>query len=93
MKTLRLSRLEGMHVFGRDGKRIGHVLEVRSPGAAETEPIFETRPIGSVLVGRKGLLDRLGWTEPDRDAIPWEAIELRDDGLHVVLELPPQGDD
>ena len=89
---MKLSELEGMRVFGRDGKRIGHVLEVRSPGAAETEPIFEARPISHVLVGRKGLLDRLGWIEPDRDAIPWDALELRDDGLHVVLELPPSHD-
>jgi hypothetical protein len=68
---------------------MGHVFEVRSPGAAETEPLHETREIGHVLVGRYGLLDRLGWLEPDRDAIPWSALELRTDGLHVALELPP----
>jgi hypothetical protein len=88
MKSLRLSKLEGMRVFDRDGRCIGRVLEVRSPGEAETEPLHETRDIGHVLVGRKGLLDRLGWLEPDRDAIPWEALVLRDDGLHLALELP-----
>lgn len=86
---MRLSQLEGMAVFGRDGRRLGHVLETRSPGAAETEPMFETREIGHVLVGRLGFLDRMGWLEPDRDAIPWPALDLREDGLHLVLELPP----
>lgn len=87
---IRLSKLEGMPVFDLQGKRIGHVLEARSPGAAETEPMFESRGIGHVLVGRKGLLDRLGWREPDRDALPWDVLELRRDGLHIVLELPPE---
>jgi hypothetical protein len=89
MKTVRLSQLQGMAVFARDGRRLGHVLEVRSPGAAETEPLYEAREIGHVLAGRPGLLDRLGWIEPDRDALPWGALDWRDDGLHVVLELPP----
>jgi len=87
---MRLSTLEGMPVFDQQGKCVGRVLETRSAGAAETEPIFDAREIGHVLVGRKGWLDRLGWLEPDRDAIPWEALELRKDGLHVVLELPPE---
>jgi hypothetical protein len=89
MKVARLSALKGTVVHGRDGKHVGRVLEVRCPGRAETEPLHDTRAIGSVLVGRKGLLDRLGWLEPDRDAIPVDALAWRGDGLHIVLELPP----
>jgi hypothetical protein len=87
MNAMRLSRLARTPVFAQDGHRLGRVLEVRSRGAAETEPIFEARAIELVLVGRKGLLDRLGWIEPDRDALPWDSLELRDDGLHVVLDV------
>lgn len=91
MKRQRLSALEGTIVRKADGTRLGRVVEVRCPGRAETEPLHEKREIASVLVGRKGLLDRLGWSEPDRDAIPVDALAWRPDGLHVVLHLPPNG--
>lgn len=86
----RLSALQGCIVHGRDGQRLGRVLEVRSPGRAETEPVHVTREIAALLVGRRGLLDRLGWLQPERAAIPVEALAWRDGRLHVVLELPPE---
>ena len=70
----RLAWLEDTPVVAEDGGRLGRVFEVRSPGAAETEPERAQRPIDCLLCGRRGLLERLGWKEPDAWVVPWSAV-------------------
>jgi sporulation protein YlmC with PRC-barrel domain len=70
----RLSPLEDMHVVTEAGQRLGRVFEVRSPGRAETEPTHDRRAVDCLLCGRRGLLERLGWKEPDAIAIPWRDV-------------------
>jgi len=70
----RLAWLEDTPVRAEDGGRLGRVFEIRSPGAAETEPRQSRRPIDSLLCGRRGLLERLGWKEPDARVVPWSAV-------------------
>ena len=70
----RLAWLEDLPVVTEDGTRLGHVFEIRSPGRAETEPTYAERPVDCLLCGRRGLLERLGWKEPDALAVPWSSV-------------------
>jgi sporulation protein YlmC with PRC-barrel domain len=70
----RLAWLENMHVVTEDGKRLGEVFEIRSPGAAETEPTWDARPVQCLLCGHAGLLERLGWKQRTPRLVPWERV-------------------
>jgi hypothetical protein len=79
----RLAWLEDTPVVTEDGGRLGRVFEIRSPGAAETEPGRAQRVVDSLLCGRRGLLERLGWKEPDARVVPWSAVVAAD--AHEIL--------
>jgi sporulation protein YlmC with PRC-barrel domain len=83
----RLSPLEDMKVMTEDGSHLGRVFEVRSPGKAETEPTYAQRPVECLLCGRRGLLERLGWKEPDALAIPWKDVLALES--HAVIVRGP----
>jgi sporulation protein YlmC with PRC-barrel domain len=70
----RLAWLEDLPVVTEDGTRLGRVFEIRSPGRAETEPSHSARKVGVLLCGKLGLLERLGWKEPDALTIPWSSV-------------------
>jgi hypothetical protein len=78
MTLTRLACLEDMPVLGEDGRRIGRLFELRSPGAAETEPTRTAREVAYLLCGRRGLLERLGWKQVHPRAIPWSAVRAID---------------
>jgi sporulation protein YlmC with PRC-barrel domain len=70
----RLAWLEGLPVVTEDGAHLGHVFEIRSAGRAETEPTYDARKVDCLLCGKRGLLERLGWKEPDARAVPWSSV-------------------
>ena|SRR5678816_3194934 len=70
----RLAWLEDLPVVTEGGTHLGHVFEIRSPGRAETEPTHVERAVDCLLCGRRGLLERLGWKEPDALAVPWSSV-------------------
>ena len=70
----RLAWIEDTPVVTKDGGKLGRVFEIRSPGVAETEPEHAQRAIDCLLCGRRGLLERLGWKEPDARVVPWSAV-------------------
>ena len=77
---MRLSELTGRRVVDGKGHALGRVVEVRSPGRPETEPREEARTVGTLLYGRRGLLERLGWAEPDPDRVDWREVDVLGDG-------------
>lgn len=80
----RLTQLEGIAVRAEDGSRLGHAFEIRSNGAAETEPTWTERGVDTLLCGRLGLFERLGWREPDAHVVPWDAVVAIDERGIVV---------
>jgi hypothetical protein len=70
----RLTHLEDIRVRAEDGSRLGHVFELRSNGAAETEPTYAYRTVDCLLCGRLGLFERLGWRERDALVVPWDRV-------------------
>ncbi|MGN6512534.1 MAG: hypothetical protein ACTHKZ_03045, partial [Lysobacteraceae bacterium] len=74
MTPRRLTQVQDLRVVDEDGRRLGRVFEIRSPGAAEKEPTREAREVDCLLCGRLGLFERLGWKQPRPRAIPWDAV-------------------
>jgi sporulation protein YlmC with PRC-barrel domain len=70
----RLAWLEDTPVVTEDGRRLGRVFEVRSPGRAETAPTYVERRVDCLVCGRLGLFERLGWKEPDALTVPWSDV-------------------
>jgi sporulation protein YlmC with PRC-barrel domain len=83
---VRLSDLLGLEVRTQSGDRIGRVYDVR----AELRP--RSLAITGLVVGRLGLLERLGLGAPGtatrvraKDVVPWTAV-VRADRRGVVVE-------
>ena len=73
---MRLSSILGDRVHDADGKVIGRVFDV------EVEWSGERLLVSGLLVGRQGLLDRLGYrrAEAGGGPIPWARVrEVKDD--------------
>ena len=81
---IRLSELEGLRVVTEAGDKLGRIWELQSPGLHRQEPRREHRPVTQLVVGRLGLLERLGWREPRAVVVPWSSI-LRQDGDAFVV--------
>jgi hypothetical protein len=46
----------------------------------------ESLVVTHLVVGRRGLLERLGFREPRRDTVPWNAV-VRVDDRTIVVEI------
>jgi sporulation protein YlmC with PRC-barrel domain len=80
-----VSALLGLHVATESGERLGRVHDVR----AELTP--QTLKVTGLVVGRFGLLERLGVGAPSsgsrlrgHDVVPWSAV-IRADRRGVVV--------
>ena len=87
---MRLSALLGLPVSTESGRSLGRVHDVRS----ELTP--RTLKVTGLVVGRVGLLERLGIGAPrtpararSRDAIPWRDVVRVDRRGIVVREREP----
>jgi sporulation protein YlmC with PRC-barrel domain len=69
----RLSQLDGLRVYGEDGKALGRVWDLRTESrAAAAEGAH--RDLAALVVGRAGLLERMGIKRPGPDRIPCDRI-------------------
>ena len=84
---MRLSELLGSRVTTVSGESLGHVFDVRG------EPRSGTLRVTGLVVGRLGLLERLGIGTPGRrerlrtdDVIPWERVVTANSRSVVVRD-------
>jgi sporulation protein YlmC with PRC-barrel domain len=82
---VRLSELLGLEVRTESGESLGHVFDVRGELGPRSLHVI------GLVVGRRGLLERLGIGAPGRrerrrtgDAVPWSAV-VRADRRGVVV--------
>ena len=82
---MKLSELIGLDVSTESGERLGHVHDVRA------ELTSRSVDVKGILVGRIGLLERLGLGAPHstfrrhgQDLLPWSAV-VRADRRGVVV--------
>jgi sporulation protein YlmC with PRC-barrel domain len=92
MKTL--SRLKFLRVVTEDGQFLGHVFDFRSRDGKEQRKSPKQagagRAVDELIYGRKGFLERLGFSEPGVQTIPWSAVvKMHDDRLIVALNKRP----
>ena len=73
-RIARLTVLQDLRVRAEDGRVLGRVFELRSPGMAENRPTHATRVVDCLLCGRRGLLERLGWKQARPRRVPWDAV-------------------
>ena len=57
----RLSELEGRRVRDADGRHLGRVWDLRTLARDEEAAPAQSRTVAWLLVGRRGLLERLGF--------------------------------
>ena len=86
---MKLADLLGTVVETESGRRLGHVHDVRA------EHDGGTLVVTGLVVGARGLLERLGIEPPSRrarllarDVIPWEAV-VRADRRGIVVRDEP----
>jgi sporulation protein YlmC with PRC-barrel domain len=82
---IRFSDLHGVHVRTESGERLGRVHDLRA------ERTTRSLEITGLIVGKLGLLERLGIGAPEsgarirtRDVVPWSAV-IRADRRGVVI--------
>jgi sporulation protein YlmC with PRC-barrel domain len=90
---VKLTDILGCRVEDTDGKRIGHVFDIRvarRKGSSRRRADQQWRVVG-ILTGNRGLTERLGVFRArgrspthDVEVIPWEAIKRIRDGVIVV---------
>jgi sporulation protein YlmC with PRC-barrel domain len=73
--NVHLARLQGARVWNEDGSRFGRVFELRVRADAGRQQGAADAPIESLLCGRPGLLERLGWRQRTLHAIPWASVD------------------
>jgi hypothetical protein len=92
---MRLSDIVGARVFTESGRKLGRVHEVRvtrrSPGSDDHTQLGWL--VAGVVVGKRGLLERLGVRGAKRgdptigsDVLPWDDIVSIEDGRAVVRD-------
>lgn len=76
--ALQLLRVEGI-----DGRFLGHVFDLRCRWRAgrHEAPVVET-----VVIGRAGLLHRLGFRHARTCTVPWTAVRAFRDGRVMVVD-------
>jgi sporulation protein YlmC with PRC-barrel domain len=82
----RVTELQFMEVVTEDGRKLGHVFDIRSPGPPEHGIDHKERVVTELVYGKLGLLDRLGIREAEPTTIPWKSVvEIKD--RKVVVRL------
>ena len=80
----RLSTLDGMRVEDAQGRKLGHVWDVRTTARASAEE-GDSREIAAVRVGEPALLERLGFKRRGGDRLPMKKVAGVSSG-HLVVE-------
>ena len=77
-------------VFSEDGKCLGRVFELRSPGEPEHGEPSATRVVGELLYARRGLLELLGLRKTKVLSVEWKSVKKFDrKGIVIKAEARP----
>jgi sporulation protein YlmC with PRC-barrel domain len=92
---MRLGELLASKVVTESGEKVGHVFDVRvrRGSGSSAKGAGGTWRIDGLLVGRRGVLERFGFTRNElagprhaHDTLPWSAVVKVQDGLVVVRD-------
>lgn len=80
----KVSEFQLMRVEREDGKLLGRVFDLRSPGLPEHGDTREARVVGELVYGKTGLLARLGLRKARATTVAWESVKEVRGGKIVV---------
>ena len=80
--------LQLLHVVADDGRKLGRVFDLQ----CHWQPGAETSAIETVVYGRLGWMERMGFVVRKPETLPWSAVrELRGRTLVVAADAVPAG--
>jgi sporulation protein YlmC with PRC-barrel domain len=81
---MRLSELLFLEIVTKDGRTLGHLVDLRCQGKPETNEA----DVREFLYGYGGLLESIGLKKMASERIPWESV-LRIEGGKIVITRTP----
>ncbi|MDQ3917809.1 MAG: hypothetical protein M3348_04975 [Acidobacteriota bacterium] len=82
-----MSEFQYARVETEDGQFLGHVFDLRCPGAPEHGDTRASRAVNELVYGKRGLFARLGLTRARATTVAWDAVkEIRDGKIIVKAE-------
>jgi len=84
---MKVSRLELLELRTQDGRRLGHVFDLRLH--AGQGPDAWPDEVDSLVYGTLGLLERLGLRSARTKTLPWREVVGVRDGALIVRRAPP----
>lgn len=82
---MKLTEFLKLEVVDERGRRLGHVVDLRCPGEPEHGDTREARPVGELIYGKAGWLERLGFRSVEERRAPWESV-LSIEGGKILIE-------
>jgi hypothetical protein len=83
---MKLSRLELLELRTEDGRRLGHVFDLRLHVARGADAWPDE--VDSLVYGTLGLLERLGIRRAEPKTMPWREVTGVRDGALIVRRAP-----
>ena len=79
---MKLTDFELLEVVSEDGKRLGHVFDLRAHGRPTAETTMG--PVDQVVYGGLGLFERLGVRRASGRTLHWDQVVAIRDGKLIV---------
>src|ERR1700712_1917696 len=85
---MRLTEFELLEVVSEDGRRLGHVFDLRAHGRPTRNSPGATGPVEELLYGTLGLLERLGVRKAVGTTLAWDDVISIRAGKIIVSVKP-----
>jgi hypothetical protein len=85
---MKLTDFEMLEVVAEDGRRLGHVFDLRAHGRPTTPARQARVPVDELVYGTLGLLERLGVRRASGRTLRWEQVVAIRNGRIVVRMAP-----
>ena len=73
-----------MEIVTQDGRKLGHVFDLRSRGVPEHGLPHKERIISEIVYGTIGLWERLGLKQSEAKTLSWQSVIEIKDGKIIV---------
>jgi sporulation protein YlmC with PRC-barrel domain len=80
----KITDLKHLKIYTEDGKPLGRVFDLRSPGLPDHGLNHKERIIGELVYGKLGLLESLGLRQAKATTVNWDrVVEIKDGRITV----------